>query len=130
MQNRNFWEDSVKIQKSFLIQCYWKMYARIVASTHLMKKYRGVIKNQIDVPTTSLFIITMSSKSDKNMRQLLVTAFLNGPVSNEALITRTHLSECTICQYWLNFKWYETLYPSRKKQGCCSKMTPDMKQVG
>jgi len=28
------------------------MYARIVASTHPTKKYRGAIKNQIDVPTT------------------------------------------------------------------------------
>ncbi len=72
----------------------------------------------------------MSSKSDKNVRQLLVTAFLNDPVSNEALITRTHLSECTICQYQLNFKQYETLYSLRKKWGHCLKMTPDIKQVG
>ena len=105
------------------------MYARIIVSTHLTKKYRGVIKNQIDIPITSLFIITMPSKPDKNVRQLLVTAFLNGPVSNEALATRTHLSEHTIHQYQLNFKQYETLYPSRKKQGCCLKVTPDMKQV-
>jgi len=41
----------------------------------------------------------MPSKFDKNMRQLLVTAFLNDPVSNEALIMRTHLSERTIRQY-------------------------------
>jgi len=57
----------------------------------------------------------MPSKPDKDVRQLLVTAFLNGPVSNEALATRTHLSERTICQYRLNFKRYGTLYPPRKK---------------
>jgi len=34
------------------IQWISKMYARIVASTHPTKKYRGAIKNQIDVPTT------------------------------------------------------------------------------
>jgi len=44
------------------LQCYWKMYARIVASTHPTKKYRGAIKNQIDVPTTPLFTTTMPRK--------------------------------------------------------------------
>ena len=44
------------------------MYARIVASTHLTKKYRGVIKNQIDVPTTPLFTTTMSRKCALTLR--------------------------------------------------------------
>jgi len=38
--------------ESHVIQWISKMYARIVASTHPTKKYRGAIKNQIDVPTT------------------------------------------------------------------------------
>jgi len=118
------------IRRGVRLQCYWKMYARIVASTHPTKKYRGAIKNQIDVPTTPLSTTTMPSKPDKDVRQLLVTAFLNGPVSNEALATRTHLSERTIRQYRLNFKRYGTLYPPRKKRGRCSKVTPDMEQVG
>lgn len=68
-----------------------------ILRAHTLPKNIGVHTKKSDrhtyhpLPTT-----TMPNMPDKNIRQLIITAFLNGPVSNKTLATRAHLSEYTI----------------------------------